>query len=508
MKRKKRRKKLNGKWILALSVICIFALSAGWLYASDSSATDSKDQKSTRAATATEQEAELFNSLEGTKEADKEEENDQKIVTAPVHEKKKEQFLQSITDHQQREATRLSKEQPRQTQKRKNPSPSKHQQQTATPSKEKDASSDSDQKEPSKERATTNKDSEKPQQKPKQPSTPQEKSTKPSPPVTNPPQPSKPNPPQGEHQKKNGLKVAVWFPFWMQESATKALKKNADVIDSTGFFWYRLTPEGEITRMKYADDANEQAMRIAKEKGIAVMPTIANVEEWGRPEYKQELHNQIGTPEAREVLTNRLVKWVMDNGFDGLDINYEVMFAEERDNYASFIELLAQKLHQRNKKISISGWADPHQGEDMKRLGKAVDQVRFMSYHKQGEELKSYLERWKREIPAHKIYVGFHVFSQKQVQGAAGDKLISHQQVSKIVREHQPQIQRNPVTGVGTFTYQEEGKTVTVIIRDEQTLSKTVDYVKQHHSDIGGFISWHIGAENPKMWDVLREKLK
>ncbi|MDR6224060.1 glycosyl hydrolase family 18 protein [Desmospora profundinema] len=502
---KRKRRKKPGKWILILAVTCILTLSAGWLYASEAVTTYSKDKKSTQAAKATEQETELFNSLEGTKVEDKEEENHKEEWTAPVSEKEKEQFLQSIIDHQQREATRLSKQQSQQTDKSKNPSHPKDKQETATPSKENDHHSHSDKKEAPQEPETTNKNS-------TPPSTHQEESTKQSPPETNPPQPSNPNPnpnpntnpPQEEHK----LKVAVWFPFWMQTSATNALKNHADVIDSTGFFWYRLTPEGEVTRMKYADHANEEAMRIAKEKGILVIPTIANVEEWSRgEEYKQELNNQIGTPEAREVLTDRLVKWVLDNGFDGLDFNYEVMFAEERDNYASFIELMAQKLHQHNKKITISGWADPHQGEDMARLGKAVDQVRFMSYHVHGEELKSYIERWKQEVPAHKIYVGYHVFSPKQVHGEQGQKLLTYQQVSKILREHQPQIQRNP-DGTGTFTYQEEGKTVTVTVRDEQTLSKTVDYVNQHHPDIGGFVSWHIGAENPKTWDVLRENLK
>ena len=83
-----------------------------------------------------------------------------------------------------------------------------------------------------------------------------------------------------------------------------------------------------------------------------------------------------------------IVKLVQENQFDGIDIDYEILDAADREAFSVFIEELGDALHEQGKLVSVTVHAKTDdlgpwggtQAQDWARLGKAADEFKIMTY--------------------------------------------------------------------------------------------------------------------------------
>ena len=122
---------------------------------------------------------------------------------------------------------------------------------------------------------------------------------------------------------------------------------------------------------------------MARSAGVRIVPSILNGG-FDRARVAEIIHD----PARRAQHIDAILALVMENDFDGIDIDYESLYPEDRDNFSLFIEELAAALHAEDKLLSMAvhakteepgNWGGP-QAQDWVRLGAAVDEFKIMVY--------------------------------------------------------------------------------------------------------------------------------
>lgn len=303
--------------------------------------------------------------------------------------------------------------------------------------------------------------------------------------------------------------VTIWAPY-ASTLEINTLAANADLIREVNFFWYELGSDGQIVGGVKSRAAFDQA----RAAGIRVLPSIVN-----RGFSREAVLTAIGTPEARRQHVATIVELVEANGYDGIDIDYESLAAEDRETFTLFIEELVVALHAIDKQLSIAvhaktddngSWGGPA-AQDWARLGAAADFFKIMTYdYHYGASAAGPIApvRWIDEVltyaatvvPPAKTYAGIHFYGYEWV-GQSG-KGIEWQQAVKTAQLRNASIQRDE-SGEAWFTF-DNGR-FTVYFADAENLRVKLAAIGAAHPEIAGIAIWRLGGEDPENWQVIRE---
>jgi len=303
--------------------------------------------------------------------------------------------------------------------------------------------------------------------------------------------------------------VTIWAPYASQLEID-TLTANADLIREVNFFWYELGRDGQISGGVKSQPALERARAL----GMRVVPSIVN-----RGFSREAVLTAIGTPEARADHIATIVELVESNSFDGIDIDYESLAAQDRELFTRFIEELAAALHVRNKTLSIAvhaktddvgSWGGPA-AQDWLRLGAAADRFKIMTYdyHHAASQagpiapltwIDAVLRYAATVVPPHKTYVGIHFYGYEWV-GSSG-KGIEWRQAVKTAQMYNAAIQRDE-SGEAWFRY--DADRYTVYFADAENLRVKLPAISAAHPDLAGVAIWRLGGEDPENWQAIRE---
>ena len=300
--------------------------------------------------------------------------------------------------------------------------------------------------------------------------------------------------------------VSIWAPvagFLEQQT----LQANAAALDEVNFFWYRLGADGGIE----GDIQATQAVQAARDAGLRIVPSIVN----GGFD-AQRVSDVINNPARRAQHIQDIVALVHDNNLDGIDIDYESLNPDDRDNFSLFVEELAAALHARNKVLSIAvhpktedpgTWNGP-QAQDYARLGAAVDKFKTYDYHWSTSEagpiaplnwVDQVLTYAATVVPPEKTYLGVPFYGYDWT-GSTGEPL-NWRQATKLASQNNAELQRDASSGEAWFTYGDGRHTV--YFNDAETLRQRLQSAFERHPTLAGVAIWALGSEDPENWSVL-----
>lgn len=143
---------------------------------------------------------------------------------------------------------------------------------------------------------------------------------------------------------KNKLKQTAWIPAGVFTAAFASLQANAQYFDSVSPVWYHLKADGRVqeTRTGY-----EQLRNFTKQRGIKLIPTIAG---FSADEVKTMLNNADLLKAHQEYLVGQVDKY----DYDGLDIDYESFYIDDRAEFLGFMRYLRTELVKRDKVLTIA----------------------------------------------------------------------------------------------------------------------------------------------------------
>ncbi|KND47486.1 MAG: spore peptidoglycan hydrolase (N-acetylglucosaminidase) [Parcubacteria bacterium C7867-004] len=194
------------------------------------------------------------------------------------------------------------------------------------------------------------------------------------------------------------LEVSGWIPYWRTDAGTRDASAHLSQLTEVNPFGYTVKADGTLN-----DAANIQSrawqdlFKAAKAKKVRVIPTVM----WSDTD---AIHKVLSDPKKRAAHIQSIVKAVNDNGFDGIDIDYEGKKAETRTYYSAFLKELAAEFGKKksNKwlmctiearmpleaRFSGTPPANIEYANDFKEINTYCDRVRVMTYDQQTADLQ------------------------------------------------------------------------------------------------------------------------
>jgi len=304
--------------------------------------------------------------------------------------------------------------------------------------------------------------------------------------------------------------VSIWAPYigFLEQ---KTLTDNADTLSEVNFFWYELGADGEIK----GGVQSKAGLKAAREAGLRALPSILNGG-FDRERVAAIIHD--GDKRAAHI--DAIVQLVVENGYDGIDIDYESLYEEDRDAFTAFIEELAAALHKEGKLLSTTvhpktgeggTWGGP-KAQDWAKLGAVSDEFKIMIYdmhHGASEAGPIAPLDWADQVLAYaetqvdpaKVFMGVPFYGYDWV-GSRGES-IEWRQAVKRASMYNVEVQRDASSGEAWYTY-DDGRH-TVYFNDAETLRARLEMMLTKHPDIAGISIWRLGGEDPENWTVLNE---
>jgi spore germination protein YaaH len=181
------------------------------------------------------------------------------------------------------------------------------------------------------------------------------------------------------------IRESAWMPPWYFNESFDSLKSYVDVLDTVNPVFYGVNANGTLLNRKPKEDTVSSFLQYCIENEIRVIPTVGS--------YSYDITDSLFVSEStyKEHIKNILIE-IDKYDFDGIDIDYENIRKEKKDNYISFLRELGNELSQREKILSVAvfpQWGDDVSykshtdtifAQDYALIGEIADEVRIMTY--------------------------------------------------------------------------------------------------------------------------------
>lgn len=185
----------------------------------------------------------------------------------------------------------------------------------------------------------------------------------------------------GTRQPYRSLRVAGYaYPF-IEE---KVLADTLPYLSELAIFSYGFTTEGELVPPALPD---EWMIALAVQHGTAPILTLTPLDAQGRFS-NYLIHSVVQSQEIAERLIDNLLAVMGEKGYQGVDIDFEYILAEDRDAFTEFVRRTAERMRENGYHTSVAlapkTSADQkgvlYEGKDYRALGEAADHVLLMTY--------------------------------------------------------------------------------------------------------------------------------
>ncbi len=247
-------------------------------------------------------------------------------------------------------------------------------------------------------------------------------------------------------------------------------------LSELAIFSYGFTTAGELLPPALPDD---WMIAMALQNGTAPILTLTPLDEQGRFS-NYLIHNVVQNQEAVNLLIDNLLTVMTEKGYQGVDIDFEYILAEDRDAFTDFVWQVAERMRANGYHTSVAlapkTSADQkgvlYEGKDYRALGAAADHVLLMTYewgYTYGppmavaplNQVRRVVEYAVTEIPPQKIDLGIPNYGYDWplpfVRGETMATSIGNIQAVRIAIEQDAPIQFADVAQSPFFTYLQAG---------------------------------------------------
>jgi len=312
--------------------------------------------------------------------------------------------------------------------------------------------------------------------------------------------------------------IGFYAENWSNDTAAlNSVNQYGDQIQTLSPFWGTINADGSIEEK---DSNNREAvMRYAREHHVKVSVLLNNAKgETGISPVHQLLNNE----QRRINAVANIEEYLKNNGFSGVNIDFEMVSPEDRDNLTLFMKELASRLRPAGYTVAISVFPKSDEttndvaiAYDYQNLAKYVDQVALMTYDNHGEWsgpgpiadirwVERNLKYALQFIPKNKLYLGIPGYGYDW--SVSGVTTVHYKDVVETLAKYGSSLQWEDQAKVPYFTYVSAGVEHQVWFENSSSLAYKLDLVNKY--DLKGVALWRLGQEDPAYWQVLRDKLR
>lgn len=286
--------------------------------------------------------------------------------------------------------------------------------------------------------------------------------------------------------------------------------KGVNVISPT---WFSIADnDGNITSLADAD-----YVKTAQANDLEVWALIDNFNE------QVDTTKVLSSTASREKITNQLIASAIQNGFEGINVDFESIPEDAADGYIQFIRELSVKCRKNGIVLSIDNPVPkPFTAHyNRKEQGIVADYVIIMGYdeHYVGSEeagsvasmpfVKAGITDTIAEVPAEKVINGVPFYTRlwKITTNKNGSTELSSEAIG--MDQADETLASNGVEAAwdeGTMQdYAEftggDGNNYKIWLENEKSIEEKAKLVKEYN--LGGIAAWKLGFERSSIWDVI-----
>jgi spore germination protein YaaH len=302
-------------------------------------------------------------------------------------------------------------------------------------------------------------------------------------------------------------------------SKISVIAPSAYFVDSQGIVW---------------GDVDPRVRELASRNNVQVMPLLVN-QGFDQP----ALHELLSNPAARARVVASLVDIARRNNYWGIQIDFENVSVEDKDNLTVFYREAADALHRIGKKISIAVVHRPDEqpgpsryhkwlfanwraGYDLKALADAGDFISVMTYSQHtrrtppgpnaalpwAEDVVKYFLQF---MPPGKLSLGIptgamHWYTSQEDRitpemARSYSSTMSYKWAMGMLERHKAKPVWDDVQKT-TFAYFPNGGTWEwIFIEDARSFRAKYDLIGKYR--LRGFSVWVLGPEDPAIWSIF-----
>lgn len=280
-----------------------------------------------------------------------------------------------------------------------------------------------------------------------------------------------------------------------------SLKAFSKSLSSVGPFWYRVEKDGSI-ESKEVPEVYEHM----RQMGLKVLPLVTN---------KREATTAIlGDPAVRVKSVDNLVKICQEKNYDGLNIDFELLPPEQRDNLTAFMAELYPKMKAANKTVIISVFpqVDVHESVsgayDYPKLAPNTDYVQIMTYDNHWSTSSpgaiAPIEWYEKNIQyaidkcggPQKILVGVSAYGYDWDKDNKGET-ITYPDAIVLANKKGAEIKYDETVEAPYFKYDDHE----VWFENSRSIAAKLKVVAKYNP--AGIAIWRLGQEQPEVWQEI-----
>lgn len=295
-------------------------------------------------------------------------------------------------------------------------------------------------------------------------------------------------------------------------------------LDVISPVWYEvINGDGELTSKKQDD-----YIAWANEKGYRLWPAVTNSFD---PDLTRDIISSI---ETRTLVIDKLVSLYEDNGFEGINIDFENIYKDDKELLSQFIAELTAAFHRKHMLVSIDvtfaggsdNWSKCY---DRRILGQWVDFVVIMSYDEHWGSspvsgsvasinwLDKNLNLLIQEVDHNKVIMGIPFYMRiwferphKEIVNSmkvTSDAITMHKMESILAGgDYNVLWDDNAGQNYISFIDPVDNAVKKIWIEDAESLKLKLTMV--HKYNLRGIAAWRRGYELQSIWTVLEEALE
>lgn len=325
-----------------------------------------------------------------------------------------------------------------------------------------------------------------------------------------------PNLPQ---KSAGGKEVLGFYAEWWgtDTSSYEALGRNSDAINIIAPYWATLQGDGSVTDRGGNDHA--AVVNFAKKNGVSTLLLVNN----SKPDNAAEgVHALLGNAATRKAAIANLESYIKKYGLDGVNIDFEMVPAADRDNLTAFIKELSERFKPQGYVVSIDVFPKHNEENDVAtaydyaKLAQYADKIILMTYDYHGAWsgpgsiadigiIEKDLQYALKHIPKNKIYLGVAGYGYDW--SSKGVESLEYKAIEKLISSYNPEIKWDDSAKSPHFSYTgADGIEHQLWYENSKSLKYKIDLVNKY--DVAGIALWKLGEEDPASWKVIKENLK
>ncbi len=307
------------------------------------------------------------------------------------------------------------------------------------------------------------------------------------------------------------LKQTGWIPPWDYNNGVNSLENFQSDFHSISPVTFQINRDGSLTER--LDPDLTSLREVAQKKGILLIPTISNFD-------SNMMRGIFNSEENTRRHIDTITGVVRTYNYDGIDLDYESISRDNKEDFLGFIKGLSRELGKEDKILSVTvlpKWgegvtytssAETRHVQDWETIGEWADEVRIMAYDfthitdsKAGpiapiDWVLKILEYAQEKIPQEKTWLGIHLYSYEWVNS---EPVRTNSYTYNVVKESilkydhvQEQYNEKYQEGFAEYTCL-ENYTCQLYYATPQSVKLRKNYAQEFN--IKGVAYWRLGGE-------------